>query len=89
MLNKLSIGLRIQLGFALVLIFSIGVLLPLQLHNMDKLMLQTEKNALDRLYQAALDEIDAQQSQALHLAAAVANQPAIQRDFAMQNREAL
>lgn len=89
MLNKLSIGLRIQLGFALVLIFGIGVLLPLQLHNMDKLMLQTEKNALDRLYQAALDEIDAQQSQALHLAAAVANQPAIQRDFAMQNRAAL
>ena len=40
MLNKLSIGLRIQLGFALVLIFGIGVLLPLQLHNMDKLMLQ-------------------------------------------------
>ncbi|NLW04231.1 MAG: methyl-accepting chemotaxis protein, partial [Pseudomonadaceae bacterium] len=89
MLNRLSIGLRIQLGFAFVLILGIGILLPLQLHNMDELMLQTEQSALNRLHQAALDEIEAQQSQALHLAAAIANQPAIQRDFAMQNREAL
>ena len=89
MFNKLSIGLRIQLGFALVLILGIGILLPLQLHHMDSLMLQTEQNALTRLHQAALDEIENQQSQALHLAAAIASQPAIQRDFAEQNRDAL
>ena len=89
MFNKLSIGLRIQLGFALVLILGIGILLPLQLHHMDSLMLQTEQNALTRLHQAALDEIENQQSQALHLAAAIASQPAIQHDFAEQNRDAL
>lgn len=89
MLNRLSIGLRIQLGFALVLILGIGVLLPLQLHNMDKLMLRTEQDALNRLHQAALDEIQAQQSQALHLAAAIASQPDVQFNFALQNRDLL
>ncbi|WP_051168275.1 methyl-accepting chemotaxis protein [Marinospirillum minutulum] len=89
MLNKLSIGLRIQLGFALVLILGIGILLPLQLQNMDQLMLRTEQDALKRLHQAALDEITNQQSQALHLAAAIANQPDIQRNFAVQNRQVL
>ncbi|HKM15994.1 MAG TPA: methyl-accepting chemotaxis protein [Marinospirillum sp.] len=89
MLNKLSIGLKIQLGFALVLTIGIGVLLPLQLHNMDRLMLQAEQNALTRLHQAALDNIENQQSQALHLATAIANQPDIQRVFAQQNRAAL
>lgn len=89
MLNKLSIGLKIQLGFALVLTFGIGVLLPLQLHNMDSLMLQAEQNALTRLHQAALDNIENQQAQALHLATAIANQPDIQRGFAQQNRAAL
>lgn len=89
MLSRLSIGLRIQLGFALVLILGIGILLPLQLHNMDKLMLRTEQDALTRLHQAALDEITNQQSQALHLASAIASQPDVQRDFALQNREGL
>ena len=89
MLNRLSIGLRIQLGFTLVLILGIGILLPLQLHNMDKLMLRTEQDALNRLHQAALDEIEAQQSQALHLAVAIASQPDVQFNFAQQNREIL
>jgi len=89
MLNKLSIGLRIQLGFALVLLFGVGVLLPLQLYNMDKLMLRTEQDALNRLHLAALDEITSHQSQALHLAAAFASQPDVQRNFAVQNRVAL
>ena len=89
MLNRLSIGLRIQLGFALVLILGIGMLLPLQLHNMDELMQRTEQDALNRLHQAALDEITNQQSQAMHLAATIANQPDIQRNFALQNRSAL
>ncbi|GLR63286.1 methyl-accepting chemotaxis protein [Marinospirillum insulare] len=89
MFNKLSIGLRIQLGFALVLVLGIGILLPLQLNNMDKLMLRTEQDALNRLHQAALDEINNQQSQALHLAAAIASQPDVQRNFAAQNRAVL
>lgn len=89
MLNRLSIGLRIQLGFALVLILGIGILLPLQLYNMDELMLRTEQDALNRLHQAAIDEIDAQQSQALHLAVAIASQPEVQRNFALQNRAEL
>lgn len=89
MFNKLSIGLRIQLGFAFVLILGIGVLLPLQLHNMDSLMLRTEQDALTRLHQAALDEINNQQSQALHLAVAVASQPAIQQAFALRERDQL
>ncbi len=89
MFNRLSIGLRIQLGFALVLIFGIGILLPLQLSNMDKLMVRTEQDALNRLHQAAIDEIEAQQFQALHLAAAIGSQPSVQRNFAAQNRTLL
>lgn len=89
MLNRLTISLRIQLGFALVLILGIGILLPLFLRNLDQLMLQTEQDALNSLHRAALDEIRTQEEQALNLASAIAAQPSVQRSFAGQDRDAL
>lgn len=89
MFKSLSISLRIQLGFGLVLIFGMGTLLMVQLNSMDSLMLQNEQTALERLHQAALDQIESQQEEALHLALAIANQPEVQKNFATQNRAAL
>lgn len=89
MLNRMKISTRIQLGFAFVLILGIGTLLPLFLRSLDQLMLQTEQEALQRLQQAAVDEIQAQQQQAVNMALAVAQQPSVQLKFAQQDRSAL
>jgi len=89
MLNRMNISKRIQLGFALVLLLGIGILLPLFLRNLDQLLQQTERAALNSLHQAAQDEIQAQQEQAVNLALAIAQQPSIQLSFAQQDRNAL
>ncbi|WP_162299723.1 methyl-accepting chemotaxis protein [Marinospirillum perlucidum] len=85
----MNISKRIQLGFVLVLALGIGVLLPLFLNQLDQLMQQTEQRALQRLHQAALDEIQSQEDQAVNLALALAQQPSIQLSFAQQDRNAL
>ncbi|MFK7159442.1 methyl-accepting chemotaxis protein [Marinospirillum sp. MEB164] len=89
MLSRLTIRLRIQLGFALVLLLGVGLLLPLFLYQLDGLLRQTEQEQLLSVQRAALNEIQTQQNQAVHLAQAIATQPSVQRAFAARDRQQL
>lgn len=89
MFSNMSIALRIQLSFILVILFGLGVLVPIQLINLEEANKNNELHALEKLQQAALDSITSQENEALHLASAIASQPRIQRLFAQGNRQAL
>lgn len=89
MLNKLTIRTRIQAGFTLVLALGVLLLLWTVLQTLDQQLQRSERETMEYLHQAAQDEIRNQQSRALSLAAAIAQQPSVQYSFAVRDREAL
>ena len=89
MLNRLSIRLRIQLGFIFVLLLATGILLPLFLSTLNKQSELHESVYTSSLQAAVQEQINNELKQALNLAAAVASQPSIQYFFAQRDRQAL
>jgi len=89
MLNKLSIRTRTLLGFVLVLLIGIGALLPQFLNTLDKQSAYHENLYIQGLQTAVHEQVRTQRSQALNLAAAMANQPSLQYFFAQRDRQAL
>lgn len=89
MLNKLTIRTRILFGFVIVLLVGVGALLPIFLYTLDQEAKQHEQIYIESLRAAVQEQVQAQQSQALNLAASMATQPSLQYYFAQQDREAL
>ena len=86
MMKNLSINLRVLLGSGLVLVLSIGLILPLAMSKLSDLSNQAEQRELESLFVDLTAAIAAQGEQARALSAAMAHNPEIQRAFAEGDR---
>jgi methyl-accepting chemotaxis protein len=86
MMKNLSIGSRVLLGSGLMLVLSLGLILPLAMRTLSGLSNQAEQRELQSLFVNLTEAIAAQGEQARALSAAMAHNPDIQRAFAEGDR---
>ncbi|MBK5971100.1 MULTISPECIES: methyl-accepting chemotaxis protein [Thiorhodovibrio] len=89
MLKNLTIGLRILLGSALMLLVTYGVMLPTQLNQLKSITAEDQMRFARGLFETFSSMLQEQGKLALALSAAQANMPEIQRAFAERDRERL
>ena len=89
MLKNLTIGSRILLGSVLILLVTLGVLLPVQLGKLSDITTENQACFARSMFQAFEAALKDQGNLALALSAAQANRPEIQRAFAAGDRERL
>jgi len=89
MLNNLKISTRLLGGIAILLLLTIGIILPVVLSNLSAMSERAEQRQLQDLYQSLRASIDAQSQRAEALAATVSNIPEIQAAFAARDRDRL
>jgi methyl-accepting chemotaxis protein len=89
MLKNLTIGSRILLGSALLLVVTLGILLPVQLNKLGSVTTANQRCFARGLFQAFQAALTDQGQLALALSASHANMPQIQRAFAEGDRERL
>ncbi|ADC63130.1 methyl-accepting chemotaxis sensory transducer [Allochromatium vinosum DSM 180] len=88
-MKNLTIGLRVLIGSGIVLVLSVGLILPLAMAKLSELSNQAEQRELENLFVNLTEAIAAQGAQARALSAAIARNPDIQRAFAEGNRDRL
>ncbi len=88
-LRNFSIGRRLGVGIGGLLILVLGIIIPVVLGQITRLVEQAEERELQNLYQAALDEIASLGAKAVAMSDLVARTPEVQAEFAAGDREAL
>ncbi len=89
MFRNISIGKRISISFAVILLASIAILFWSSMTNVSHLIQDAEKRELKSHYNALVSLIQGQGQLAVGLADAFAHQPAIQNAFQQHDRETL
>ncbi|HSP00025.1 MAG TPA: methyl-accepting chemotaxis protein, partial [Thioalkalivibrio sp.] len=89
MLNNLKISTRLLGGIAILLLLTMGIILPVVLSNLSAMSERAEQRQLRDLYQSLRASIDAQSQRAEAMAATVSNIPEIQAAFAARDRDRL
>ncbi|MFN2349643.1 MAG: methyl-accepting chemotaxis protein [Thioalkalivibrio sp.] len=89
MFSNLKISTRLLGGIAILLLLTIGIILPVVLSNLGAMSERAVQRQLQDLYQSLRVSIDAQSQRAESLAATVSNIPEIQAAFAARDRDRL
>jgi len=89
MLNNLSIGLRITITFALVLVIAVGVMTPVSINSLKNTISTAENRELQSLFKNVKASIKSESRLAESLSALVANIPEVQQAMAKNDRETL
>ncbi len=89
MLNKLSIGARLRVGFILVLVLVLAMILPVMFTKVNDIVGQAEQRELRSLYESASAELASEGRLAEALSVTLASLPSVQEHFAAGNRQAL
>ncbi len=89
MLRNFSIGVRIAIGSALVLVLALGVITPLILGQVEDIVSQAEQREMQALYGQVMDRLDAEKRVAAALADSIAVTPRFAELFANDDREGL
>ncbi|MGM0592929.1 MAG: methyl-accepting chemotaxis protein [Pseudomonadota bacterium] len=88
-LNNLSIGKRIGLGFALVLLLTGAIIVPVVMSEITDVVYEAEERELRQLATSAAAELASESRTAEAMSALVAQNPQVQSLFAAGDREAL
>ncbi len=88
-LRNFSISRRLGVGIGGLLILVLGIIIPVVLTQITRLVEQAEERELHNLYKAARDEIASLGAKAVAMSDLVARTPEIQAEFAAGDREAL
>lgn len=86
---SMRIGQRVALGFAFVLILTIGIVTPVMLSQIETTLEMAEKRELEGAYNNIVAAIQDEAKMAESLSAFVANMPDIQKAFAENKRDEL
>jgi methyl-accepting chemotaxis protein len=89
MFRKINIGTRLLLSNGLILLVVIAVIIPFGLHQVDRLLQESELRELEGLYRIAEGELAASGDLARAMATIVAASPEVQEEFAAGDRDAL
>ncbi|MFW5453657.1 methyl-accepting chemotaxis protein [Thioalkalivibrio sulfidiphilus] len=89
MFNNLKISVRLLGGIAILLLLTVGLILPVVLNNLGGMSQRAEERQLQDLFLSLRTAIDAQSQQAEAMAASVSNIPEIQAAFAARDRDRL
>ncbi|WP_209262502.1 cache domain-containing protein [Thiorhodococcus minor] len=89
MLKNLSIGRRVLIGSGLVIVLTIGLILPIALSKLAAISDRAELRELEDHYDALTSAIASKGEEAQALSAAIAQIPEIQQAFAQDDRERL
>jgi len=89
MFRKINIGTRLLLSNGLILFVVIAVIIPFGLHQVDRLLQESELRELEGLYRIAEGELESSGKLARAMATVVAATPEVQAEFAAGDREAL
>jgi len=89
MFRNIKIGTRLLLANGLILIVVIAVIIPFGLHQVDRLLQESELRELEGLYKIAEGELVGSGNLARAMATIVAGTPEVQQEFAAGERDAL
>ncbi len=89
MLRNFSIGLRIAIGSALVLVLALAIITPLVLGQVEEIVGQAERREMQALYGQLMDRLAAEERVAAALADNIAATPHFGELFANGDREGL
>ncbi len=89
MIRNFSIGMRIGVGSALVLVLALAVITPLVLGEIDGIVQQAERREVQALYGQAMNRLDAEMRVAAALADSIASSDSYAELFAAGDREGL
>lgn len=89
MLSNVKIGHRIAVSFALMLVITVAVLVPVFLSRFESVIEQAERRELRGLFDNINAAIEAEGRKAESMAALVAGMPQVQRAMAEDNRDQL
>ncbi|WP_018952864.1 methyl-accepting chemotaxis protein [Thioalkalivibrio sulfidiphilus] len=89
MFNNLKISVRLLGGIAILLLLTVGLMLPVVLSSLGQMSQRAEERQLQDLFESLRAAIDAQSQRAEAMAATVSNIPEIQAAFAARDRERL
>jgi len=89
MLRNIKIGIRVGLGFTVVLLLAVLLLVPTTVYKAGKLINKAEERELHSLFESAIVQIKSEGRLAIALSTLVANMPNISQNFADGNRDLL
>lgn len=87
--NIRTVGARIQLGSALILIVAVAVIVPVVLGKIGSMVADSEKQTLDGHYRTLVSQITAEARRAETVAVVLAQVPEFQKAMADEQRERL
>ena len=87
MFKNIRIGYQLTLGFTLVLLLTIGLIIPITLNKIESIISTAEHRELNGLYENAMAQVTQEGRMAEALSALVANIPDVHAAFANGNRE--
>jgi len=89
MFRNIKIGIRVGIGFSLMLLLTIALLVPYSLYESGVLVNKAEERELSSLLESATVQLQSEGRLATALSTLVANMPNLTQDFADGNRQAM